>query len=164
MVGDACIRRQGRVRWLDPGIVGDLSVLVITTTIVIPETEWTWEYARSGGPGGQNVNKVASKATLRWAFDASSTVPTEVKFRLRTAHPAHVTLEGEFLVTSQKYRDQERNRDDCLQKLAAMVRRAANPPTPRKATKPSKSAKRRRLADKKHQANRKSERRSPGDD
>ena len=164
MVGDACIRRQDRVRLDDPGIAGDHSVLVITTTIVIPETEWTWEYARSGGPGGQNVNKVASKATLRWAIEASPTVPIDVKFRLRTAHPAHVTLEGEFLVTSQKYRDQERNRDECLQKLTAMLRRAANPPTPRKATKPSKSAKRRRLADKKHQANRKSERRGPGDD
>ena len=136
-------------------------MLEVTERLSIPEDEWTWTYARSGGPGGQNVNKVASKAVLRWAMAASPSVPPEVKARLATAHPAHTTLEGEFLVTSQRYRDQERTREDCLAKLAAMLRRAATPPTVRKATKPSKGAKRRRLADKKHNADRKADRRGP---
>ncbi len=136
-------------------------MLEVTERLSIPEDEWTWTYARSGGPGGQNVNKVASKAVLRWAMATSPSVPPEVKARLATTHPAHTTLEGEFLVTSQRYRDQERNRADCLEKLAAMVRRAATPPTVRKATKPTKGAKRRRLADKKHNADRKADRRGP---
>ena len=136
-------------------------MLEVTESLSIPDDEWTFTYARSGGPGGQNVNKVASKAVLRWALAASPSVPPEVKARLTAAHPAHTTLDGEFLVTSQRYRDQERNRADCLEKLAAMLRRAATPPTPRKATKPTKGAKRRRLADKKHNAGRKADRRGP---
>ncbi len=136
-------------------------MLEVTEGLSIPDDEWTFTYARSGGPGGQNVNKVASKAVLRWALAASPSVPPAVKARLAAAHPAHTTTEGEFLVTSQRYRDQERNREDCLAKLAAMLRRAATPPTPRKATKPTKGAKRRRLADKKHNADRKADRRGP---
>jgi ribosome-associated protein len=139
-------------------------MLQVTESITIPDEELQWTYARSGGPGGQNVNKVASKAVLRWNLAASPSVPAPVKERLRTAHPAHVTVEGEFLVTSQKYRDQERNRADCLEKLAAMVRRAATPPTPRKATKPTKASKRRRLVEKKHRAERNAGRRGPGEE
>lgn len=136
-------------------------MLQVTDAIAIPDAELAWSYARSGGPGGQNVNKVESKAILRWAFAASPSVPPVVKDRLRTAHPARVTVEGDFLVTSQRYRDQERNRADCLEKLTEMVRRAATPPTPRRATKPTKGSKRRRLADKKHQSERKANRRGP---
>jgi ribosome-associated protein len=136
-------------------------MLEVTDWLRVPLTEWTWEYARSGGPGGQNVNKVASKAVLRWPLRESPSVPDPVKARLTAAHPAHVTLDGEFLVSSQKYRDQERNREDCLLKLAAMLRRAATPPTPRKKTKPTAGAKRRRLADKKHNADRKASRKGP---
>jgi ribosome-associated protein len=137
-------------------------MLQVTEAIAIPADELTWQYARSGGPGGQNVNKVASKAVLRWAMADSSSVPAAVKDRLRAAHPAYVTTEGEFLVTSQKYRDQERNREDCRQKLTAMIRRAATPPRPRKATKPTKASQRRRLADKKHRSERKAGRRAAG--
>jgi ribosome-associated protein len=139
-------------------------VLEVTESIQIPETEWTWTYARSGGPGGQNVNKVASKAVLRWAMQASPSVPEPVKDRLRVAHPSHCTLEGDYLVVSQKYRDQERNREDCLTKLADMIRKAAQPPKPRRATKPSKSSQRRRLADKKLNSERKSQRRNTNDE
>jgi ribosome-associated protein len=88
-------------------------MLEVTPTLKVPLAEFEWSYARSGGPGGQNVNKVESKAVLRWNLAASPSVPADVKQRLTVAHPAHVTTEGEFLVTSQKYRDQERNREDC---------------------------------------------------
>ncbi len=138
-------------------------MLPITDTIAIPEEEFAWAYARSGGPGGQNVNKVASKAELRWPLDASPSVPDVVKARLRAAHPAHVTVEGEFLVTSQEYRDQERNRQRCLEKLADMLRTAATPPKPRVKTKPSKGSKRRRLEAKRKQATSKANRKVGGD-
>ena len=138
-----------------------MAALEVTPTIAIPDGEWEWSYARAGGPGGQNVNKVASKAQLRWAMAASPSVPPAVKARLTAAHPAHVTTDGDFLVVSQRFRDQERNRDDCLAKLAAMLRRAAAPPTVRRPTKPSKASNRRRLADKKHTAERKAGRKGP---
>ncbi len=139
-------------------------MLQVTDAIAIPDEEFAWTYTRSGGPGGQNVNKVASKAVLRWNLAASPSVPDEVKARLRTAHPGYLTTEGEFLVTSQKYRDQDRNREDCLAKLAAMLRRAATPPKPRRPTKPTRGSKQRRLAAKKHDAARRANRRVGSDD
>jgi ribosome-associated protein len=134
-------------------------MLEVTPTLRVPLAEFDWSYARSGGPGGQNVNKVESKAVLRWNLQASPSVPAEVKARLAAAHPAHVTTDGEFLVTSQKYRDQERNRQDCLDKLADMLRRAAVRPAVRKKTRPSKASHRRRLEAKKHNSQRKADRR-----
>lgn len=131
----------------------------VSDTVVIPAHELAWEYARSGGPGGQNVNKVASKATLRWALGGSEAVPEAVKQRLRAAHPSRVTAAGEFLVTSQEYRDQERNRERCEVKLAEMVRAALRPPKTRKVTKPTKASKQRRLTDKKLNSTKKTTRR-----
>ena len=133
----------------------------VTNTLTIPADEVEWSYARSGGPGGQNVNKVASKAVLRWAMAASPTVSGPVKERLRTASPSRTTVEGDFLVVSQKYRDQERNRQDCVEKLAALIRAALIPPKLRRPTKPTKGSNRRRLADKKSQSERKTGRRPP---
>jgi ribosome-associated protein len=139
-------------------------MLVITHELQIPDTEWEWTYARAGGPGGQNVNKVASKAILRFHLEVSPSLPESIKLRLKALYPSYTTLEGHFLISSQKYRDQERNREDCLSKLAEMIRRAAKPPTIRKKTKPSAGAKRRRLADKKHQSDLKHSRKNPNTD
>src|SRR5438309_5135823 len=87
----------------------------------IPDREFAWTFVRSGGPGGQNVNKVASKAVLRWDLAGSPSVPAEVKARLRTLQRRRVTTEGELVLNSQRYRDQERNKEDCLEKLRAML-------------------------------------------
>jgi ribosome-associated protein len=137
-------------------------MIPITETLAIPDEELEWAYARSGGPGGQNVNKVASKASLRWAMTASPVVSPAVKDRIRTARPSLVTTEGDLLIVSQKYRDQERNREDCVAKLAELIRAALTPPKPRRPTKPTKGSKQRRLTAKKKNAERKAGRRSPG--
>ena len=134
-------------------------MLTITADLTIPDAELEWSYARAGGPGGQNVNKVSSKAFLRWGMVTSTAIPPLVTARFTKLYPSYVTTTGDVLIVSQKHRDQERNRDDCLAKLADMVRRAATPPKPRKITKPTAGAKRRRLADKKHNAERKTARR-----
>lgn len=140
-------------------------MLVVTEQIQIPDDELEWSYARSGGPGGQNVNKVASKAILRWkASSTAVTIPESARLRMQARFPSRFTAGGDVIVQSQKYRDQERNREDCLEKLSEMIRTAMVEPTPRKATKPTKGSKRRRLADKRKQSEKKQSRRVSGDD
>jgi ribosome-associated protein len=133
-------------------------MLEINDHIRIPENEWTFTFVRSGGPGGQNVNKVASKAVLRWSMAESPSIPEAVRQRLRAQQRRRITTEGDLLVTSQRYRDQDRNRLDCLEKLQAIVREATRVPKTRKKTKPSPGSHRRRLADKRRQSARKQER------
>jgi ribosome-associated protein len=139
-------------------------MLEITPTLQIPDTEFTWAFARSGGPGGQNVNKVASKALLRWNIAASTALPEEVKIRLALQQKRFFTLDGELIMTSQLTRDQERNRQDCLDKLRAIILQALAVPKARKKTRPSRGSKRRRLQDKKQRSDVKQNRRRPSHD
>jgi ribosome-associated protein len=127
-------------------------MLHVNESITIPEMEFDWSYARSGGPGGQNVNKVASKAVLRWNVVASPSLPEHVKYRLCALNRKRVTSTGDLILTSQRYRDQERNRQDCLEKLAELVREAAALPKARRATRPTRGSKARRLANKRHRS------------
>jgi ribosome-associated protein len=139
-------------------------MLEVTPTLQIPDTEFTWTYARSGGPGGQNVNKVASKAVLRWEIAASTALPADVKSRLAFQQKRFFTLDGGLLIMSQRYRDQERNRDDCLEKLRAMILQALAVPKSRKKTRPSRGSKRVRLQDKRRRSAIKQTRQRPGDE
>jgi ribosome-associated protein len=132
--------------------------------LTIADDELTWTFARSGGPGGQNVNKVASKAVLRWNLAGSRSAPEEVKARLRTLQRRRLTTEGELVLSSQRFRDQERNRADCLEKLRQLLIEAQARPKPRKATRPSRSAQERRLIAKRRRAVRKAQRRQPAED
>ncbi len=136
----------------------------ITDAIHVPDEELLFSYARSGGPGGQNVNKVASKAVLHWNVAANTTLPADVKARLRARHANRITAEGELVLQSQRYRDQGRNVEDCRAKLRQMILQALHPPRPRKATKPSRGSKERRLEAKRQQSRRKALRRKAVED
>lgn len=124
-------------------------MLVVNGRISIPDGEFDWSFARSGGPGGQNVNKVESKAVLRWPVAASPSIPEPVRARFLARHRRRVTAEGVFVMQSQRYRDQDRNKQDCLEKLAELLREAAVVPKARVATKPTRGSKERRLTEKK---------------
>jgi ribosome-associated protein len=134
-------------------------MLEINNRLRIPDDEFSWTFVCSGGPGGQNVNKVASKAVLRWNVVASPSLPDDVKNRLQQQQRRRITGDGDLLITSQRYRDQERNRLDCLDKLAEMVRAAAVAPKARRKTKPSRGARERRLEAKKRRSALKASRR-----
>jgi ribosome-associated protein len=139
-------------------------MIEVTDAVRIPDGELAWSYARSGGPGGQNVNKVASKAVLRWAMAASPSVPGDVKARIRAAFPSRVTSDGDVVIASQEYRDQERNREACAGKLADMIRQALVRPKARRPTRPTKGSKERRLADKRKRSEQKGARRDPANE
>jgi ribosome-associated protein len=134
----------------------------ITAAIHVPDDELHFTFARSGGPGGQNVNKVSSKSILHWDLAANTTLPAEVKDRLRRHHGKRLTTEGQLVIQGQRFRDQAKNIEDCRAKLRQLILHALHPPRPRKATRPSRGSKLRRLAAKRRQSERKAGRRQPG--
>jgi ribosome-associated protein len=133
-------------------------------SLTIPDEELHFSFARSGGPGGQNVNKVASKAVLHWDLAANTSLPPEVKERLRAREANRLTAEGVLVIQSQRYRDQPRNVEDCREKLREMVMLALSVPRRRKATRPTRGSRERRLEGKRQQAQRKARRRKPSGD
>jgi ribosome-associated protein len=136
-----------------------MAELFIRPGVVIPERELLWEAVRSGGPGGQNVNKVASKVELRFYVDASSALGPGVKRRLKKVAHNRLTQEGALLITSSLTRDQSKNLDDAKAKLRELILEALVPPRPRIATRPTRGSKERRLSDKRNTSRTKSNRR-----
>jgi ribosome-associated protein len=124
--------------------------IVVTPRVTIPGDELAIAFARSGGPGGQNVNKVASKVELRWNPVTSAALSDDERAWLLERLRSRLTGDGTLIVTSTATRDQLKNRDDATSKLALIVRAALARPKPRKPTKVSRGAKRRRVADKRH--------------
>lgn len=115
----------------------------------MPLRELEIRFVRSSGAGGQNVNKVNTKAVLRWAVATSPAIDPGVRERFLERFASRVTLAGEVVLSSDRYRDQGRNAADCVEKLRAMLSEVARPPRPRRPTRPGRAARERRLAEKK---------------
>jgi ribosome-associated protein len=127
-----------------------MSDLVINDSVRIPDDELHVAFVRSGGPGGQNVNKVSSKVELRWSTVESKALSAVDRDYLLTKIGRSLTNDGELIIVSTLTRDQARNRADAEAKLVELLRAALTRPKIRRATKPSRGAKERRIAGKKH--------------
>ena len=115
-------------------------MLVVDPHIQIPLSEMRLSFSRSGGPGGQNVNKVNSKVTLHWDVEHSPSLPAEVRERFVARYLPRINTQGEVVIHSQRYRDQRRNREDCLEKLRQLILAVRHPPVRRRPTGPSRIA------------------------
>lgn len=141
-----------------------MSHLKVTGRISIPETELEESFIQASGPGGQNVNKVATAVQMRFDVAHSPSLPEEVRERLMTQLGPRLTNDGELVIDARRFRSRERNREDARLRLADLIRKAAQQPVPRRPTKPTKASKRRRLEAKKARSTIKRARAKPAED
>ena len=139
-------------------------MIPVTATIQIDEREVEEHFIRASGPGGQNVNKVATAVQLRFDAGRSASLPEPVRQRLMKLAGSRLTQDGVIVITAQRFRTQEANRRDARDRLTALIARAAEPRAPRKATRPPLASRRRRLEGKARRADVKVLRGRPGSD
>lgn len=139
-------------------------MIPITNTLAIDESEIQEEFIRASGPGGQNVNKVATAVQLRFNVVGSPSLPEEVRRRLIRLAGKRLTAEGVLVIEARRFRIQEQNRQDALDRLIALIRRATEKPKPRRPTRPTAASQQRRLAGKRRRSQTKQLRRSTLDD
>lgn len=140
----------------------ETDALQVTRDLQIPQSELRFSFDRSPGPGGQNVNKVNTRAELRFDVDASPSLSEGQRSRLRERLASRLVGDGVLIVRSSRHRSQMRNRQDCLDKLAILLAEALRPPPPkRRPTRPGRAARARRLDHKRRQAGKKQNRRRP---
>ncbi len=132
----------------------------VTDHISIDEAEIDESFVRASGPGGQNVNKLASAVQLRFNVRQSPSLPADVRARLERLAGARLTRDGVLVITAQRHRTQGRNREDALDRLLDLIRRAAVAPRTRRPTKPSRAARERRVQEKKRHSGLKRQRRA----
>ncbi|TQF76729.1 aminoacyl-tRNA hydrolase [Elioraea sp. Yellowstone] len=130
----------------------DDGTIVVTPALSIRRDEIVESFVRAGGPGGQNVNKVSSAVALRFDLAASPSLPAAVKARAARIAGRRLTREGVIVISAQRFRDQARNRADALARLVAILRAAAEPPVPRRPTRPTPASRRERLEGKQRRA------------
>ncbi len=139
-------------------------MLRITPSISLDMREIQFTFIRSPGPGGQNVNKLATTAVLRFNLPTSTSFSETTRHRLCHALQSRLTQEGDLIIKASRHRTQERNRQDALERLTELLQHAAVPPKPRRKTKPTKSSVQKRLTKKKILGERKALRGKPGRD
>ncbi len=125
---------------------------LVVAHIAIPDAELVERFVRSAGPGGQNVNKVATAVELRFDVAGSPSLPEPVRERLLARRDRRVTGEGVLVISAQRFRTQERNREDARERLAHFIEAGLHVPKPRIATRPSRGARERRLGEKKQRS------------
>jgi ribosome-associated protein len=137
-------------------------MLEISPAIAIPDDELIERFVRASGPGGQNVNKVSTAVELRFDAARSPSLPDDLRARLLARRDRRITSDGVIVISAQRFRTQERNREDARERLTALIQAALFVPKKRIATKPSKGAKERRLSGKRERAQVKSTRGARG--
>ena len=131
---------------------GPHMAIFVNDRISLAEDEVSEQFVRSPGPGGQNVNKLATAVQLRFDARGSRSLPEDVRARLLALAGTRATKHGEILITAHRFRARERNREDALERLVSLVRRAAVAEKPRKPTRPSSASRQRRLEDKRRRS------------